>query len=111
MWWNSNSTHKGRDTGQDEGEGVTENMEEQEMTEIHLNSVRLQQFCQLVLSVSHPEHHKERCVDDSVCERQRVNPHAVYIHLKEDDVNATLEGPDSAELLYATSLVCRALHN
>lgn len=50
-------------------------------------------------------------MDDSACEREHVHPHASYVHLKEHDVNAILEGPDSAELLHATSLVCRALHN
>jgi len=89
-------------------------VEDQEETEIHLNSIRLQQFCQLVLGVLHPDHHKERYVDDSDCERQRSYPHAGYVQLKERKVNATPErpgGPDSSELLHATGLVCRALHD
>jgi len=40
-----------------------------------------------------------------------VHLHTVSMHLKEDDVDATLEAPHSAELLHATSLVCRALHD
>jgi len=97
----------------EEYEDVPEKVEDQEETEMYLNSIRLQQFCQLVFGVLHPDHHKERCVDDSTCEAERVHPHAVYVKLDEVamNANATLEGPDSAELLHATSLVCRALHN
>merc|ERR1712007_46821 len=97
---------------QEEVEKVPEKVEDQEDIDIHLNSVRLQQFCKFVLGVLHPDHHKERYMDDSACERERVLPHAAYVHLKETDVNETLVvGPDSAELLHATGLVCRALHN
>merc|ERR1712063_225978 len=87
------------------------NSMEKEETEVQLNSIRLQQFCQLVTGVLHPDHHKERCIDDRVCERDCVHPHVVYVHLEEYDVDAALDGPDSAELLHATGLVCRALHN
>jgi len=99
-----------RTTAEAQDEEVSEKVEEVE-TEVQLNSIRLQQFCQLVTGVLHPDHHKERCMDDSVCERDLVHPHAVYVHLHEYDVDAALEGPDSAELLHATGLVCRALHN
>jgi len=92
-------------------EEVIENVENENETEIYLDSVRLQQFSQLVLGVLHPDLHKDRCMDDSICQRDGVHPHAVYVHLEEYDVNASFEGPDSAELLHATSLVCRALHN
>merc|ERR1712107_497753 len=93
--------------------GVPEKVEDEKEMEIHLNSVRVQQFCKFVLGVLHPDHHKERYVDDSACDRERALPHAAYVHLEEPDVNEAVlvGGPDSAELLHATGLVCRALHN
>merc|ERR1712137_359094 len=100
-----------RTTAETQDEEVSEKVEQKEETEVQLNSIRLQQFCQLVTGVLHPDHHKERCIDDRVCERDCVHPHVVYVHLEEYDVDAALDGPDSAELLHATGLVCRALHN
>merc|ERR1712137_95758 len=90
---------------------VPEMAEEQEEVDMQLNSVRVQQFCQVVLGVLHPDHHKERYVDDSICVREDVRSRAVYVHLEEYDVDAAVQGPDSAELIQATGLVCRALHN
>jgi len=96
---------------EDEVEDVPEEVEKQEEEEFQLNSVRVQQFCQVVSGVTHPDIGREGCLDDSACERELVHPRAVYVHLDEYDVDAAVEGPDSAELLQATSLVCRALHN
>merc|ERR1712137_142477 len=71
----------------------------------------VQQFCQVVSGVTRPDGGREGCLDDIACERELVRPRAVYVYLEEYDVDDAVEGPDSAELLQATSLVCRALHN
>lgn len=52
---------------EDEVEDVPEEVGNQEEDEIHLNSIRLQQFCQVVSRVTHPGNDdSERCLDDTV---------------------------------------------
>jgi len=96
---------------EDDEEVIPENVDDK-VIELNLDSLRVQQLCNFVNGILHPDNHKIRSMDDDVCTRECEHPRTFFVHINENGVEVTNHlGPDSGELLQATELVFQALHN
>lgn len=96
---------------EDDEEVIPENVDDK-VVELNLDSLRVQQLCNFVNGILHPDSHKIRSMDDYACTREFEHSRGFYVRINENGVEVTNHlGPDSGELLHATELVFQALHN